>query len=527
MVMAPGLMEDLDGPTADNAPRRARAHRANENFCKASVKLRDNPFMSSTPPSFDIALVGLGVMGEHLALNFCRHGFTVSGFDLDEGKRERFAQRTGATAPRSLRELVAGLRTPRVLLVMVPAGTAVDDVLKDLTPLLAAGDIVIDGGNTRFDDTQRRMVALEGSGILYVGAGVSGGEEGALRGPAIMPGGDAQAWPRIRPMLQAIAARADDGAPCCEWMGPAGAGHYVKMVHNGIEYADMQVLGEAYFLMRELLGMEARAMSDVFARWNDGELHSYLVGITADILARTDEDTGQPLVDVIVDTAEQKGTGKWASQAALDLGVTAPTIAEAVFARTVSAVRAERAAASEVLAGPTRAFEGDRDAFIAKIERALLAAKVCAYAQGFQLLAAAGREYGWDLPFGTVAAVWRAGCIIRAKLLEDIRGAYTRDAKLASLLMDPHFSKVMNESQAALREVVATAALHGVPAPALMSALAYYDSYRSRRLPANLLAAQRDFFGAHTYQRLDRPGKFHTKWSHDDRGAGMDLTPPA
>jgi 6-phosphogluconate dehydrogenase len=469
----------------------------------------------NTQQQWDIGIVGLGVMGENLALNFCRNGFAASGWDLDESRRERFAQRTGAAVPRSMGELVARLRAPRVLLVMVPAGNAVDTVLAELRPLLGQGDVVIDGGNTRFADTQRRMVELEGSGILYVGAGVSGGEEGALRGPAIMPGGDAKAWPRIRPMLQAIAARAEDGAPCCEWMGPAAAGHYVKMVHNGIEYADMQVLCEAYFLMREMASMTPGEMSEVFAQWNQGELHSYLVGITADILSRVDAETNAPLVDVIVDTAEQKGTGKWASQAALDLGVTAPTIAEAVFARTVSAVRSERAAASHVLSGPRRSFDGDRAAFVPKIGRALLAAKVCAYAQGFQLLAAADEEYGWDLPFGSVAAIWRAGCIIRARLLEDIRRAYARDAKLKNLLLDPHFARVMNESQSALREVVASAALHGVAVPAFMSALAYFDSYRSPRLSANLLQAQRDYFGAHTYQRLDRPGRFHTKWASD------------
>jgi len=464
----------------------------------------------------DIGIVGLGVMGENLALNFASRGFAVSGFDLDEGKRTKFAQRTGAAAPQSLQQFVGGLRAPRVLLVMVPAGQPVDAVLADLKPWLAAGDIVIDGGNTRFTDTQRRMTDLQRSGILYVGAGVSGGEEGALKGPAIMPGGDERAWPRIGPMLQAIAARADDGKPCCEWIGPGAAGHYVKMVHNGIEYADMQGLCEAYFLMRQLLGLSAREMSDVFAEWNRGELGSYLVGITADILARVDEETGKPLVDVIADTAEQKGTGKWASQVALDLGVTAPTIAEAVFARTVSATRGERAAASKVLKGPQRRFEGDRKAFIAMIERALLAAKVCAYAQGFQLMAAAGKEYTWNLPFDTIAATWRAGCIIRAKLLEDIRRAYARDVKLVNLLVDEHFARVMAESTEALREVVATAALHGVPVPAFMSALAYYDSYRSERLPANLLQAQRDYFGAHKYERLDRPGKFHTKWTQSE-----------
>jgi 6-phosphogluconate dehydrogenase len=463
--------------------------------------------------SYDVALVGLGVMGENLALNLHRHGFKVSGFDLEEHKRESFASRTGAPAPRSLQELVAGLRAPRVLLLMVPAGAPVDTVLQDLRPLLYPGDIVIDGGNTRFSDTQRRITELTGSGILYVGAGVSGGEEGALRGPSIMPGGDAQAWPAIRPMLQAIAARTEEGEPCCDWVGPGASGHFVKMVHNGIEYADMQTICEAYFLMQQLPGLQAREMSEVFAGWNQGELSSYLVGITADILSRTDPETNGPLVDVIVDTAEQKGTGKWASQVALDLGVTAPTIADAVFARTVSAVRGERAAAAGVLAGPTRPFAGDRAGFVEKIRRALLAAKICAYAQGFQLLAAADREYSWGLDHGRIAGLWRAGCIIRARLLEDIRRAYARDAKLANLLVDPHFAGVMQECQQALREVVATAALHGVPVPAFMSALAYYDSYRAARLPANLLQAQRDYFGAHKYERLDRPGKFHTKWN--------------
>ncbi|MEJ6020958.1 NADP-dependent phosphogluconate dehydrogenase [Ramlibacter sp. PS4R-6] len=471
----------------------------------------------ASPQLHDLAIVGLGVMGENLALNFRRQGFAVSGFDVDEGKRERFAQRTGGSAPRSLQELAGALRTPRVLLLMVPAGAAVDAVLQDLRPWLAAGDIVIDGGNTRYTDTERRLAELQHVGILFVGAGVSGGEEGALNGPAIMPGGAPDAWPRIRPLLQAIAARAEDGQPCCEWMGPGAAGHYVKMVHNGIEYADMQVLCEAYFLMQELLGMSPREMSEVFAQWNRGELASYLVGITADILTRVDPETGRPLVDLIVDTAEQKGTGKWASQAALDLGVTAPTIAEAVFARTVSAVREQRAQAAQVLAGPAREFQGDRAAFVQVIERALLAAKVCAYAQGFGLLAAADQEYGWQLPMGTIAATWRAGCIIRAKLLEDIRGAYARDPKLANLMLAPHFADVMAGSHGALREVVASAARNGIAIPAFMSALAYYDAYRSQRLPANLLQAQRDYFGAHTYQRLDRPGKFHTKWNEERR----------
>ena len=464
---------------------------------------------------YDIGIVGLGVMGENLALNFERNGFAVCGFDLDAARRESFARRTEgkrAMAARSLAEMGQSLQVPRRVLVMVPAGTSVDAVLADLRPLLAAGDVVIDGGNTLFTDTQRRMLALEGTGVLYVGTGVSGGEEGALRGPALMPGGDAQAWPLVRPMFQAIAAKAADGQPCCDWMGPAGAGHFVKMVHNGIEYADMQTICESYWLMHRLLGMRAGEMSEVFAQWNEGELGSYLVGITAEILARTDGQGGSPLVDMILDTAEQKGTGKWASQAALDMGVPAPTIAEAVFARTVSAAKAERVAAADVLQGPEPHHAGERAAMTEKIRRALLAAKVCAYAQGFALLCAADREYQWDLPFAAIASIWRAGCIIRADLLEDIRAAYARDAHLANLMIDPHFAAVLARCQQDLRDVVAAAAQHGVAVPAFMSALAYYDAYRSARLPANLLQAQRDYFGAHRYERIDRPGKFHTHW---------------
>jgi 6-phosphogluconate dehydrogenase len=465
--------------------------------------------------SFDIGLIGLGVMGENLALNFERNGHAVAGFDVDEAKRASFAQRTQglrALAADSLAALVDALASPRKLMVMVPAGAAVDTVLGDLVPLLAAGDVVIDGGNTHYADTQRRMRALQASGILYVGAGVSGGEEGALNGPALMPGGHADAWPLMRPMLQSIAARADDGQPCCEWMGPDGAGHFVKMVHNGIEYADMQTICEAYWLMRELLGMAPAEMGAAFAKWNEGELGSYLIGITADILARVDEESGQPLVDLVLDTAEQKGTGKWASQVALDLGVTAPTIGEAVFARTLSARKAERVAASGQLARPAVKFTGDRDATLEQIRRALLAAKICAYAQGFALLQAGEAEHQWDLSYRTIASVWRAGCIIRARLLEDIRAAFETEPAPANLLVAPAFADRLSTLQQDLREVVAAAARHGVPAPAFMSALAYYDGYGSARLPANLLAAQRDYFGAHGYQRIDRPGKFHTQW---------------
>jgi 6-phosphogluconate dehydrogenase len=464
----------------------------------------------------DIGLVGLGVMGENLALNLERNGFSVSGFDLDAAKRQSFGQRTqglNAQAVQSLAELVSSLQQPRCVWLMVPAGTAVDAVLTELRPLLGAGDVVMDGGNTLYTDTQRRIQALDGSGIHYVGAGVSGGEEGALRGPALMPGGAAPAWPRLQPMLQAIAAKTDDGQPCCEWMGPGGSGHFVKMVHNGIEYADMQTICEAYWLMHNLLGMSPAEMSAVFREWNQGELGSYLMDITADILAHTDPETGDALVNLILDTAEQKGTGKWASQVALDLGVTAPTIANAVFARTISALQPERVKASQVLTGPVALNAGDRQTVLGNIQKALLAAKICAYAQGFSLLKAADKEHQWALPMGTVASVWRAGCIIRAQLLEDITRAYERSPHLDNLLMDTHFAGVMARCQQALREVVAMGALHGVAVPSFMSALSYYDAYRSARLPANLLQAQRDYFGAHTYQRVDRPGKFHTRWN--------------
>ena len=464
----------------------------------------------------DIGLVGLGVMGENLALNLERNGFSVSGFDLDAAKRNSFGQRTqglNAQAVQSLADLVNSLQQPRRIWLMVPAGSAVDAVLKELRPLLSPGDVVMDGGNTLYTDTQRRIQSLEGTGILFVGAGVSGGEEGALRGPALMPGGSAQAWPLLKPMLQAIAAKADDGQPCCEWMGPGGSGHFVKMVHNGIEYADMQTICEAYWLMHNLLGMSPAEMSEVFREWNEGELASYLMGITADILAHTDPESGLALVDLILDTAEQKGTGKWASQVALDLGVTAPTIANAVFARTVSGLHAERAKASQVLPGPGPREAGQRDVVIEQIKNALLAAKICAYAQGFSLLKAADLEHQWHLPMGTVASVWRAGCIIRARLLEDIRSAHERKPELDNLLMDSHFTQLMTRCHQDLREVVSMGALHGVAVPSFMSSLSYYDAYRSARLPANLLQAQRDYFGAHTYQRVDRPGKFHTRWN--------------
>ena len=453
-------------------------------------------------------------MGENLALNLERNGFSVTGFDLDANKCASFAKRTEglkACAANSLAELVANLQLPRRVWLMVPAGAPVDTVLNELRTLLSAGDVVIDGGNTLYRDTQRRIDSLDGTGILFVGSGVSGGEEGALHGPALMPGGSPEAWPLVRPFLQAIAAKADDGQACCEWMGPGGSGHFVKMVHNGIEYADMQMICEAYALMKSL-GMAPIQMSAVFREWGQGELSSYLIDITADILAHKDPETGNALVEMILDTAEQKGTGKWTSQIALDMGVSAPTIADAVFARTMSAMQAERVLASKLLKGPQPQAAQNLADVLPKIQGALLAAKICAYAQGFALIKAGDQEHDWQLPMDKVASVWRAGCIIRARLLEDIRRAFANQHDLTNLLIDEHFARLMAKCQQDLREVVAMAALSGVAVPALMSALSYYDAYRTERLPANLLQAQRDYFGAHTYQRLDKPGKFHTQW---------------
>jgi 6-phosphogluconate dehydrogenase len=460
-------------------------------------------------------IVGLGVMGENLALNIVSKGFSVVGFDLDGKKVEHFAKRTegkDALSVRTVTEFLANLEVPRRILMMVPAGKAVDAVIADLKPYLSPGDLLIDGGNTLFTDTARRIKELEGTGILYVGSGVSGGEEGALKGPAIMPGGNLEAWPLVKPVLQAIAAKAEDGTPCCDWIGGGGAGHFVKMVHNGIEYADMQMICEAYWLMARLLDMSADEMSQVFAEWNQGELSSYLVSITADILAKKDPETGKPVVDIILDTAEQKGTGKWTAQIALDLGTSAPTIADAVFARTMSAIKQERVAASKELSGPAVRFTGDKKAFIESIRKALFASKICSYAQGFQLLRAADAEHKWELNYGTISSLWRAGCIIRAQFLGQIKTAYERNPKLANLLLDPYFRDVVTGYQSAWREVVSVSVLNGISVPAFMSALAYFDGYRSASLPANLLQGQRDYFGAHTYQRVDKDGKFHTQW---------------
>jgi 6-phosphogluconate dehydrogenase len=462
-----------------------------------------------------VGVIGLGVMGRNLALNIERNGFPVAGYDIEAEKlreaRKLFAGKAMVVTD-TLGAFLGELEQPRRILVMVPAGAPVDAVINDLRPGLAKGDVLIDGGNSFFQDTRRRVKALEPTGILFVGTGVSGGEEGALRGPSIMPGGNPAAWPLVGPILQKIAAKAPDGRACCEWIGPDGAGHFVKMVHNGIEYGDMQMICEAYYLMDRVLGLSPAEMRDIFAEWNKGELDSYLIEITAAILARQDPDTGKPLVQVILDTAEQKGTGKWTSGAALDLGVPAQTIAIAVFARMMSALKTERVAASRVLAGPEAKFTGDRAAFLAMIRDALYASKICSYAQGFQLLRAADAEYHWDLHAGVIAALWRAGCIIRARFLAKIKDAYDRDRALPNLMLDPYFAGAIRDASTGWRKVVATAAEVGVPVPAFGSALAYYDSYRAAVLPANLLQAQRDFFGAHTYRRVDRDGIFHTEW---------------
>ncbi len=463
----------------------------------------------------DIGLIGLGVMGENLASNFIRNGFSVAGFDRSHERSAHFSRMTAdrtACSTSTLPELVGRLQRPRRIMMMVPAGAAVDAVIEELEGLLEAGDILVDGGNSHYADTERRQSRMRAAGVLYLGVGVSGGERGALLGPALMPGGAIEAWHAVAPLFEAIAARAEDGVPCCQWMGSGGAGHFVKMVHNGIEYADMQALCEAYAVMQLGLGMTAPEIGDVFAQWNQGELSSYLTSITSTILRQADPESGAPLVDLILDTAEQKGTGKWASQAALDLGVPAPTMTEAVFARALSALREQRQAAATILTGPTGAAAHDRRSLIAQLEGALIATRIMAYAQGFALLKSADSEFDWGIPLAGVAATWRAGCIIRARLLEDIRTAFAEDPGLSHLLLAPRLAARMSGAQIELRQLVAWCALRAIPIPAFMSALGYYDAYRSRRLPANLLQAQRDCFGAHGYQRTDRPGWFHTRW---------------
>jgi 6-phosphogluconate dehydrogenase len=467
----------------------------------------------------NIGLIGLAVMGENLVLNMESKGYSVAVFNRTTSKVESFvngrAKGKNITGCYSIDELIENLERPRKIVLLVKAGQAVDDFIDMLIPKLEEGDIIIDGGNSHFPDTIRRTKYVESKGLLYIGTGVSGGEEGALTGPSIMPGGSEKAWPAVKDIFQSISAKVEDGSPCCEWIGSDGAGHYVKMVHNGIEYGDMQMIAESYSLMKNVLGMSASEMQPVFEEWNKGELDSYLIEITKDILGKVDEETGKPMVDVILDTAGQKGTGKWTSQAALDAGCPAPTVAEAVFARAMSAIKEERVAASKVLNGPESKIDVDKEEFIEMIRQALYASKICSYAQGFQLMKMAGKDYNWDLNFGEIALLWRGGCIIRAQFLGNIKEAFDKNPDLSNLLLDDYFKDVIEKSQAAWRKVIATAVEAGVPVPAFSSALAYYDGYRSEVLPANLLQAQRDYFGAHTYERVDKPrGEFfHTNWT--------------
>jgi 6-phosphogluconate dehydrogenase len=466
----------------------------------------------------DIGLIGLAVMGENLVMNMESKGFTVAVFNRSVDKVKQFVG--GRAAGKNivgtyfLEELVDALEKPRKVMLMIKAGRPVDDMIDQLIPLLEKGDVIIDGGNSDFEDTARRTSYVESKGLLYIGTGVSGGEEGALLGPSIMPGGSPEAWPYVRPIFQAVAAKVADGYPCCQWIGRGGAGHFVKMVHNGIEYGDMQLICEAYHIMRDLLGMTADEMHEVFAEWNRSELDSYLIGITADILAYRDE-TGSPLVDKILDTAGQKGTGKWTVRSALDEGIPLTLIAEAVFARCLSAIKEERVAASRVLNGPKPVFTGDRKALINDIRGALYASKIISYAQGFSLMREAAKTFGWELNFGEIALIWRGGCIIRSVFLEQINKAFTAEPGLANLLLDPYFKEAVESAQGGWRNVCALAIQNGIPIPAMASALSYYDGYRCENLPSNLLQAQRDYFGAHTYERVDRPrGEFfHTNWT--------------
>jgi 6-phosphogluconate dehydrogenase len=465
---------------------------------------------------YKIGIVGLGVMGHNLALNMERNGFPVAGYDLDVAKTKAFLeskakgkQIIGVESPTALMD---ALEKPRRVLIMVPAGPTVDSAIAHLKPHLEPGDILIDGGNSFFLDTERRNKELESEGFNFIGTGVSGGEEGALWGPAIMPGGQREAWEATAPIFRAIAAKAEDGEPCVDYMGPRGAGHYVKMVHNGIEYGDMQLIAETYDLLHRGLGLSAEALHAIFAEWNESELKSYLIEITSHILSQVDPDTGKPMVDVILDEAQQKGTGKWTSQNALDVGAPIPTINAAVESRIVSALKPQRVNASKILHGPTPQYTGDRQKLIVAARDALYASKITSYAQGLGLLKIASDEYKYDLRLGEIARIWRAGCIIRASLLNDITAAYKRDPNLVNLLLDDAFREAVERRQENWRFVVQTAVGMGIPVLAMGASLAYLDAYRSERLPANLTQAQRDYFGAHTYRRVDKPGVFHTEW---------------
>jgi 6-phosphogluconate dehydrogenase len=467
----------------------------------------------------DIGLIGLAVMGQNLVLNMNDHGYRVSVFNRTVSKVDDFigdeAKGTQVVGAHSIEELIQSLKRPRRVMLMVKAGDTVDQMIEQLVPHLEKGDIVIDGGNSHFPDTNRRTKDLGQKGILFIGTGVSGGEEGARFGPSIMPGGSPEAWPHVKEIFQSIAAKVEDGTPCCDWVGENGAGHYVKMVHNGIEYGDMQLICEAYQLLKDGLGLTAEELHEVFAEWNKGELDSFLIEITAEIFTKKDDD-GKPLIDTILDTAGQKGTGKWTATSALDLGMPVTLIGEAVFSRCLSALKDERVAASKVLQGPAHNPDShDRKIFIEDVRRALYCSKLISYAQGYMLLREAGKEEGWNLNMGGIALMWRGGCIIRSRFLGKIKEAYEKNPKLTNLLLDDFFSKTLNEYQAAWRQAVIHAVAFGVPTPAFSTALAFYDGYRSERLPANLLQAQRDFFGAHTYERIDKPrGQFfHTNWT--------------
>ncbi len=469
-------------------------------------------------PKADIGLIGLAVMGENLILNMESKGFTVACFNRTISKVDDFlkgrAKDKNVIGCHSIEEFTANLKKPRKIMLMVKAGEAVDSFIEQLLPHLENGDIIIDGGNSHFPDTIRRTQYVESKGKLYIGTGVSGGEEGAMRGPSMMPGGSPAAWQHVKPIFQAICAKTPEGEPCCEWIGENGAGHFVKMTHNGIEYGDMQMICETYQIMKEGLGMTNQQIHDVFAQWYQGELNSYLIEITRDILAYKDEE-GNEVIDLILDTAGQKGTGKWTVIEALDAGQPLTLIAEAVLARCLSAIKEERVVASKILKGPKAKFRGDKNKFIEDLRKALYASKIVSYAQGYQLMRAAAKEHNWNLNYGGIALVWRGGCIIRSVFLGKIKQAFDKNPKLENLLLDPFFKKAVQKGQSSWRKVVTTAVKLGIPMPTMSSALTFYDGYRHERLPANLLQAQRDYFGAHTYERVDKPrGQFfHTNWT--------------